>query len=102
MGCHSSECSIFSCVLQDTTPPFVHPSVSQLVGWLVSPSHFTFYDFYSFTSSYPNGQVTSNMAPAHPHTTGVAVDPAVFLNVTYFRLNMHTNATFPFLYAHDS
>ena len=33
--------------------------------------------------SYPNGLVTSNMAPAHPHTTGVAVDPAVFLNVTY-------------------
>ena len=35
MGRHSSECSIFSCVLQDTTPRFVRPSVGRLVGWSV-------------------------------------------------------------------
>ena len=29
--------------------------------------------------SYPNGQVTSNTAPAHLHATGVAVYPALFL-----------------------
>ena len=102
MGRHSSECSIFSYVLQDTTPHFVCPSVGQLVGWSVC--HILLFMIFILLPhcSYPNGLVTSNMASAHPYTTGVVVDPAVFLNVTYFRLNMHTNATFPFLYAHDS
>ena len=29
--------------------------------------------------SCPNDQVTSNAAPAHPHATGVAVYPALFI-----------------------
>ena len=31
--------------------------------------------------SCPNGLVTSNMAPAHPHATGVAVYPALFFKL---------------------
>ena len=49
MGCHSSECSIFSCVLQDTTPPFVHQSVSQLVGWSVH--HILLFMIFIFFTS---------------------------------------------------
>ena len=73
MGRHSSECSIFSCVLQNTTPRFVRLSVGQLVGWSVC--HILLFMIFILLPhcSYPNGLVTSNMAPAHPHTPGVAV-----------------------------
>ena len=38
------------------------------------------YDFITLTSLLlPNGLVTSNIAPAHPHATLVAVHPALFL-----------------------
>ena len=47
----------------------VHPAVS--VGWSV----FIFWPH----CSCPNGLATSNMAPAHPHATSVAVYPALFL-----------------------
>ena len=36
--------------------------------------------FFWLYCSCPNAQLTSNMAPAHPHATGVAVYPALFLN----------------------
>merc|ERR1711942_261650 len=57
----------------------LHPalSVGRSVGW----SHFTFFMIFMFGPhcSCPNGLVTSNMAPAHPHATSVAVYPALFL-----------------------
>ena len=51
------------------------------VGRLVCQSHFPFFMIFIFGPhcSYPNGLVTSNMAPAHPHATWVAVYPALFL-----------------------
>ena len=51
-------------------------SVSPSIG----RSHFTFFMNFIFGShcSCPNGLVTSNMAPAHPHATSVAVHPALF------------------------
>ena len=48
----------------------------------VRRSHFTFfYDFLFVWPHYscPHGLVTSNMAPAHPHPTSVAVYLALFL-----------------------
>ena len=53
-------------------------SVCQSVGLLV-----TFYFFFTILffwphCSCPDGLVTSNMAPAHPHATSVAVYPALF------------------------
>ena len=69
---------------RDSKTRFVHWSVgrsvgrtvSRLVGW----SHFTFFMilFLWPHSSCPCGLVTSNMAPAHPHATSVAVYPALF------------------------
>lgn len=35
--------------------------------------------------SYPNGLVTSNMAPAYPHGTRLALYPAEFLSITFFQ-----------------
>ena len=54
-------------------PLSVHPSV----GW----SHFTFFMIFILGPycSCPNGLVISNMAPAHTHTTWVAVYLALFL-----------------------
>ena len=71
-------------VLHDFSPRYVRPSVgwsvSRSVGWLV-----TFY--FSLRScnlwphcSCPNALVTQNMAPAHPHATGVAVYPTLFFS----------------------
>ena len=37
--------SLFSCVLRDSTPCFVGPSVGPSVRWFVCLSHFTFYRF---------------------------------------------------------
>ena len=64
--------SIFSRVLRDATPRFVGLSV----GW----SHFTFLMIFILWPycSRPNDLVTSNMAPAHPHATGVPMYPALF------------------------
>ena len=65
----------FSCVLRDSTPRFVGPSVRSSV----CPSHVTFLSFCGLWPhcSCPSGKVTSNTAPAHPHATGVAVYPAL-------------------------
>ena len=44
--------------------------VRQSIRWL----HFIFFRFLFFDliAPCPNGKVTSEMAPAHPHATGVA------------------------------
>ena len=62
----------------------VRPSVGPSVRWSVRPSvrhTLLFLGFCGFWPhcSYLNDQVTSNTAPAHPHATGVAVYPALFL-----------------------
>ena len=64
--------------------PSVGPSVSPSVCQSVRPSvrhTLPFWGFCGFWphSSCPNDLVTSIMAPAHPHATGVAVYPALFL-----------------------
>ena len=61
----------------------VRPSVRRSVGRSVGPSvrhTLLFRRFWAFWPyrSCPNVPVTSNMAPAHPHATGVAVYPALF------------------------
>ena len=62
-----------------------------LVGWLVSWSvsrsvilyfFLWFYFFFLPHCSFPNGLVTSNMAPAHPHATSGAMYPALFLDAS--------------------
>ena len=70
--------AVFSRVLRDSTPCFV--------GLSVCLSHITF--FFSFSGlwlhgSCPSDQVISNMSHAHPHATGVAVNPALFLLVLF-------------------
>ena len=56
----------------------LHPALS--VGLSVGRSHFTFFMIFILWPycSCPIGLVTSNMAPAHPHATWVAVYPALF------------------------
>ena len=71
---------LFSRVLRDSTPRFVGP----LVRWSVH--HIIL--FWVFSNlwplcSCPNDEVTSNIAPAHPHATGVAVYLAL-LNCQWF------------------
>ena len=55
------------------------PSVDRSVGRLVCHT-LLFFMILSFRPhcSCPNGLVISNMAPAHPHATSVAVYPALF------------------------
>ena len=60
-------CPFFSRVLCDST--------TRLVRGSVGPSHFIFLCFCSFWL-----QVTWITAPAHPHATGVALYPALFLS----------------------
>ena len=55
---------LFSCVLRDSTPRYVCPSVGRSVGPL-----FTFFCVF---------ELFEHMAPAHPHATRVAVYPALF------------------------
>ena len=66
---------IFSRVLRDSTTRFVGPSVHPLVRHTLL--FFGFCGLWPHCSC-PNDEVTSNMAPAHPHATGVAVYPALF------------------------
>ena len=67
---------VFSRVLRDSIPRAVHPSVGWLVGWSL------FYIFFTLRSSAsllrPKCSSYSNIAPAHPHATGIAVYPALF------------------------
>ena len=60
---------IFSCMLHDSTPPFMRPYIS-------------FWFFYVFSifwpyCSCPNALVTLNTAPAHLHATRLSVYPAL-------------------------
>ena len=74
---------LFSCVLRDSTPRFVGLSVGPLVRLSVRLSirlsHFTFSAFLGFWAccSCPNDPLILDMAPTHPHATGVAVYPAL-------------------------
>ena len=79
--------TFFSRVLRDSTPRFVSPSIRRSIGPLVRRSvcqsvcHTLL--LLGFCGGWPHSscsydQVTSNMAPAHPHATGVAVYPALF------------------------
>ena len=76
--------TVFSRVLRDSTPRFVGPSVRGSVRRSVRRSvghtllFLGFWDFW-LQCSCPNDLVTSITAPAHPHATGVAVYPALFL-----------------------
>ena len=56
---------IFSCMLSDSTICYAGP----LVRWSFTLYFLIFNSFLSYCS-YPNDQVTSKTAPAHPHTTG--------------------------------
>ena len=60
--------------------PSVHLSVRLSVGWSVTHTSLFFMILFLWPHcSCPNGLVTSNIAPAHPHVTLVAVYPALFL-----------------------
>ena len=66
-------------MLRDSAPRFVGPLVRRSVG----PSARHTLLFWGFCGlwphcSCPNDQVTSNMAPAHPQATVVAMYPALF------------------------
>ena len=67
--------SFFKSRARDSTTRFVHRSVGRLVGQ--SRSSFFMTLFFLLHCSCPNGLVTSNIAPAHPHATSVAVYPAL-------------------------
>ena len=78
----------FSRVLHGSTPRFVGLSVRPLVRPLVHPLlHLSLRQTLLFKffcglwphCSCPNDQVTSNMAPAHPHATRVAMYLALFI-----------------------
>ena len=62
-------------IARDSSPRFVRQSVGR--------SHFTFFMIFIFGPHYsiPNGLKTSNMVPAHPQATLVAVYPALFLTI---------------------
>ena len=61
----------------------------------VDRSHFTFFMIFIFGPycSCPNGLVISNMAPAHPHATSVAVYPALFIKTLRLKLLKTENTT---------
>ena len=62
---------------RNSTPRFVRPLVSRLVGWLVGRSVGPHFTFFMFLRSLPECSSNSNTAPAHPHATGVAMYPAL-------------------------
>ena len=77
----------FSCVLRDSTPHFVGPSVRPLVRHTL-----LFRRLWGFwpCCSCLNAPLTSIMAPAHPHATRAAVYPALFYEIpTLFILFKH-------------
>ena len=61
-------------------------SVGRGVGWSVCHTLFFFMILFLWPHcSCPNGLVTSNMAPAHPHAILVAVYPALFFSILQHR-----------------
>ena len=77
---------IFSRVLRDSTTRFVGPSVG------LSVHHTLLFLFFCGIwphSSCPNDQVTSNIAPAHPHAPWVAAYPALFFVMLHQRTWRH-------------
>ena len=92
-------CAVFSRVHATLQPAL---SVRRLVGLSVGLSRFTFfYDFILWPHcSCPNGLVTSNMAPAHPHATSVAVYPALlkFCQSALIDPSSHISVTLLFLW----
>ena len=76
---------VFSRVLRDSTLRFLCPSVRPSVTLYFFCFVFLFFfcGFWPYCSC-PNDLVTSIMAPAHPHATGVAVYPALFLSKVGF------------------
>ena len=84
-------------MLRDSTPRFVGPSIGPSIGPSVHPSvHHTLL-FLGFCSLwphcfFPNDEVTPNIAPAHPHETGVAVYPALLLLILFFSKIVTKNA----------
>ena len=91
---HSNQAFLVACTRLYTP---LCPSVSRSVGWSV-----TFYFFMIFVlwpyCSCPNGLMTSNIAPAHPHTTGITVYPALFFDLLlfFFFLPFATHTAFAF------
>ena len=79
----------FSRVLRDSTPCFV--SRSDTLYCLLCIIILWPY------CSYPIALVSSNIAPAHPHTTGVAVYPALFQKSVTVR-NLRRDVLVPKLY----
>ena len=75
-------------------------SVGRSVGWSVRHTLLFFMILFLWPHcSCPNGLVTSNMAPAHPNATSVAVYPAVLnswiaLFITSVYLAFITNTKF--------
>ena len=77
---------LVSCVLCDSIPLYwlvglsVHPSIHQSVCQSICHT-LLFWRFWGFWPhcSGPNAPLTSNMAPAHPHATGLAVYSALFV-----------------------
>ena len=63
-------------MLRDSKPRFVGPSVRPLVRHTLL--FFGFCGLWPHRSC-PNDLVTLNTAPAHPHATGAAVYPALFM-----------------------
>ena len=89
VACHTPHCWSVS--------PSVHWAVSPLGRWSICVSvcpsvHHTLL-FLGFRVLWPhctcpNDLVASIAAPAHPHATGVAVYPALFLSVILFLILM--------------
>ena len=73
--------------------PSVRRSVRPSVRPSVGPSHFDFLAFMFFLAI-----LTSNIAPAHPHATGVAVYPALFVEILELEIDCHFDALYPVSY----
>ena len=91
---------IFSRVLRDSTTCFVGPSLRPSVCRSVRHTllFLGFWGLWPYCSC-PNDSVASNIAPAHPHATSVAVYPALFVLflLTHFKSNDIISSHFDYL-----
>ena len=78
---------IFTCMLRDSIPRFVSPSVGWLVGPSVGRSPFSL--ILSFCGLWPHCSSNSITAPAQPHATRAALYPAMLFYATQFCINTH-------------